>query len=82
MNSIDQIEHYNPAVLRDLLDTREMVFDENNIRDVVLFVAHVQQGKSYRTLARQVGWEMAEIRSSVQYVQDQLKAAVDLDDRT
>lgn len=81
MNRIEGAGHYNPAVVRDLLDKREQVFDENDVRDVVLFVAHVQKGKSIRTLARQVGWEMDEVESSIQYVRDQLAAIIDPEDK-
>jgi hypothetical protein len=80
-DKIGTSKHHDPAVFRNLLDKREEVFDENDIRDVALFIAHVQEGKSVRTLARQVGWDMNEIRSSIEYVRDQIKAVIDPDDR-
>lgn len=68
----DTAQSHDPSLVQDIIERRDNVFDQNNIRDVTLYVAHVTHERSIRSLARQTGRSMKEIQRSVDYVREQL----------
>ena len=66
-------DEYDPSMVRDIIERRNDVFDENSIRDVTLYVAHVTHDRPVRNLARQTGQSMRDIEQSIEYVRSQLQ---------
>ena len=69
-----QQKHYNPALARDIIQRRDEAFDELPLDDVVLFLAHPQNARTFRSLARQTNRSIHSIERSVEYVREHLEA--------
>lgn len=71
---------HDPARLQEIIDKQRKVFDRIDERDVALFIAHTEHGKSIRQLAKQtVERKPKNIRKIVQYVRTQLQHELDVD---
>lgn len=67
--------YYDPLSSEDMLRVRDRVFDENDVRDVTLYLAHTRYDRSIRSLAEQTKRKRKQIKKTIEYIRTQLKYA-------